>query len=136
MSETDRTARTGTATDRRAFLRVRAGDVVVTVRPQGAGDGAAGAAEARVLDVSRGGLRLALAPAVAAGLAAGAKLAVAHPSMGEIGGTCLRHGPEGEVALAFDPTANEVERALQCLALLMAEEARGEARQQGASGQA
>lgn len=88
----------------------------------------------RVRDVSRGGLGIALdVPSGVVGavgregapaeppVAVGARVTVHHHALGDpLQGLCVRRAP-GEIGIAFDSTVGEVERTLQCLALVLAD---------------
>ncbi|WP_162906900.1 PilZ domain-containing protein [Algihabitans albus] len=97
-----------TAVERRRTLRVEAKDVEVILQigtERLIGD---------VLDVSRGGLRIkAKCPPII-----GDRLTVRHAAAGTLSGVCVRQNAD-EIAIAFDPAESEVERTLQCLALLL-----------------
>lgn len=100
--------------ERRGFLRVPAYGVSILVET------AEGQRPARVCDVSRSGLRIALdAPPPPLG----GRVRLLHGQAGELVGTCVRHG-HGEVGIALEAASSEIERALQCLALLLAEQDR------------
>ncbi len=115
----DGVAPSGTAAapgpERRGSLRVPADGVSVLVET------AEGQRPARVCDVSRSGLRIALDAAAPPPL--GGRVRLLHGQAGELVGTCVRHG-HGEVGIALEAASSEIERALQCLALLLAEQER------------
>lgn len=98
--------------ERRRTLRVEASNVEVTLEI------GKRIADAEVRDVSRGGLRVrASYPPVI-----GDKVIVRHAAAGTLKGVCVRQ-TGNEIAIAFDPAESEVERTLQCLALLLAPDA-------------
>lgn len=98
--------------ERRKALRVEAEGVQVTV--QVGSDSFTG----EICDISRGGLRIQVVctPIV------GQKLAVRHSLAGTLTGNCVRQSAD-EIAVAFEPAESEVERTLQCLALLLGQSA-------------
>ena len=99
--------------ERRRTLRVEASNVEVTLEI------GKQIAVAEVRDVSRGGLRVrASYPPVT-----GDKVIVRHAAAGTLTGVCVRQTGK-EIAIAFDPAESEVERTLQCLALLLAPDAK------------
>lgn len=98
--------------ERRKALRVEAEGVQVTV--QVGSDSLAG----EVRDISRGGLRIqVVCPPIV-----GKELAVRHSLAGTLTGSCVRQSAD-EIAVAFKPAESEVERTLQCLALLLGQAA-------------
>ena len=98
--------------ERRKALRVEAEGVQVTV--QIGSDSLAG----EVRDISRGGLRIQVAcPPIV-----GKELAIRHSLAGTLAGSCVRQSAD-EIAVAFEPAESEVERTLQCLALLLGQSA-------------
>ena len=98
--------------ERRRTLRVEASNVEVTLEI------GKRITVAEVRDVSRGGLRVrASYPPVT-----GDKAVVRHAAAGTMTGVCVRQ-TGNEIAIAFDPAESEVERTLQCLALLLAPDA-------------
>lgn len=99
----------GPPVERRRTLRVEASNVEVTVQigPR--------KLVGEVRDVSRGGLRVrATCPPVT-----GDRVVIRHAAAGTLTGICIRQDGD-EIAIAFDPAESEVERTLQCLALLLA----------------
>jgi hypothetical protein len=75
----------------------------------------------RVRDVSRGGLRIVFPEAGEAvpAIGAGAPVRVMHATLGApLEGLCVRRGP-GEIGVQFRADTGEVERTLQCLALIL-----------------